>query len=215
MLAQTMRCVTNLAIQMKPLKPSARLIPRFVHTQPVNTDLFEERSRGINDLRERLRRKGFAAVDSTMVREWLNAELAPKGLDAAELMPNLQRLWTECPQQRSSDGEVIYKHKKVFHSRYQLPQGMNSGTAGLIRETFDIVTDNDGTRRQRYDAHVTTSTDGTATQHYTRYYPALPDKWNDDMLLQAIHHLFVEVVAKPRQLEMGIQAPAGSIMYQF
>jgi len=96
-----------------------------------------------------------------------------------------------------------------------MPRGITSESEELLRETYDIVTDNDSTRRQRYDAHVTTSTDGTATQHYTRYYPALPDKWNSDMLLRAIHRLFVEVVAKPRQLEMGIQAPAAGVMYQF
>merc|ERR1712176_896046 len=155
-----------------------------------------------------LNRDRYAMVDSSTMMEWLNADLVSHGTNAREAMPTLQQLWTECPQQRSENGDVIYHHKKVFHSRYQLDQD-------LKRETYDIETDADGTERQEYNAHVSTSTDGKATQHYKRYYPALPAKWNDDRLLNAVHRLFADVVAKPKQDELGVKAPFGSILYQF
>lgn len=68
---------------------------------------------------------------------------------------------------------------------------------------------------QEYNAHASTSTVGKATQHYKRHYPTLPHKLNNNLLLNAVHKLFAEVVSKNRQHELGVQAPCGNIMYQY
>jgi len=174
---------------------------------PAQT-LLQTRQKGLKKLWNTLSRDRYAMVDSSTMMEWLNADLMPRRTNAQEEIPTIQRLWTECPSQRSENNEIIYQHKKVFHSRYQLDRG-------LERETYDIDTDADGTERQEYNAHVSTSTNGVATQHYKRYYPALPATWDNDRLLGAVRRLFADVAAKPRQRELGVRAPSASVVYQF
>lgn len=174
---------------------------------PAQT-LLQTRQKGLEKLWKTLSRDRYAMVDSSTMIQWLNAELMPHRTNAQQEIPTLQRLWTECPSQRSEGNDIIYHHKKVFHSRYQLDRD-------LRRETYDIDTDANGTERQEYHAHISTSTGGVATQHYKRFYPALPGTWDDDRLLGAVRRLFADVAAKPRQRELGLRAPFGSIVYQF
>lgn len=175
-------------------------------SQILAQNLLQTRQKGLEKLHETLKRDRYAMVDSSTIMKWLDADLMSHGTNTREEIPTLQRLWTECPSQRSEGSDIIYHHKKVFHSRYQLDQD-------LQRETYDIVTDADGTQRQEYNAHNSTSTDGVATQHYKRFYPALPEKWDDNRLLGGARRLFADVAATQR--ELGMRAPFGSIVYQF
>ena len=137
------------------------------------TDLHSVRNRGVDSLLEQLKENGHAAASSATMKEWLNADLIPRGTNVDELLPQFQLLWTESLTQCSVEElETIYQHKKVFHSTYQL------GKEGQLptRLTENIVTDEQGILRQKYIVHEKTSTLGEAASYYTTSYAALPFK---------------------------------------
>lgn len=172
------------------------------------------RRQGLARLRTALEKHRFAAVDSETMMEWLNADLASSETTARDAWQDCSQLWAEAPTQTSEGHEVIYTHKKVFHSSYDL-QVWDSETGAPSRKTEGIVTDADGTQRQRYLVHKTTSTKGEATPHYMRCYPALPEKWDKDPVTTALRRLFAEVVSEASQLDMGVQPPVGCELFQF
>ena len=182
------------------------------NTKDGGTDLHSVRKRGVDSLLQELKENGHAAVSSATMKEWLNADLIPRGTNVDELLPQFQLLWTEPPPQCSEEAlETIYQHKKVFHSTYQLGQEGQLPT----RLTENIVTDEQGILRQKYIVHEKTSTLGEATSYYIRSYPALPFKWDDDLLVRATQQLFADVFTESHQRWMGVQEPAGNTVFQF
>ena len=69
--------------------------------------------------------------------------------------------------------------------------------------------------RQIYLIHNTTSTRGKASPHYTRFYPALPFKWDQNPIVAALQSLFAEIFANESQQQLDIEAPFGVDMFQF
>jgi len=183
---------------------------------PINQKcLFDVRKEGIAGLRSSLKKHRYAMVDGETMEAWLNADYLHGGSSVEEAWGTFRQLWDAAPAQLSLDCETIYEHKKVFHSSYDFAAGLREDGQGFVRNTAGIVTDEDGTRRQRYLAHDTTSTKGHATPHFARFYPALPDTWDKDPLVKALHRLFSDVTAEPHQRRMGIQQPFASNMFQF
>jgi hypothetical protein len=159
-------------------------------------------------------------MDAETMTGLLNTDLMFHATSVAETLPTLRQLWTEAPPQQSKNGDDIYLHKKVYHAAYEVPPvpaGLGNGTQTQmpVRQRGGMVYDEANLRRERYVAHQTTSTKGDATPHYTRMYPSMPDRWDDDPLLRAVHRLFAEVFTEAAQLEMGIRQPAGNRMFQF
>lgn len=194
-----------------------------VHSKPAATPqpteaeaelAVQRRTEGLARLRKTLRENSYVAVDSETMMEWLNTDvLKSHGTTLDKVQPDFGQLWAEAPTQRSEGSSVIYKHKKVFHSSYSLPDGLGDNTP--IQQTSGILCDGDGTLRQKYIAHDTTSTQGKATEHYTRFYPALPEKWRGHPVMAALHRLFAEIAAQPSQNEMDIRPPTGCNLFQF
>jgi len=182
------------------------------------SDALQRRQHGLDCLRKALRQNSYATVDSETMKSWLTADLLSRhGHTVDEVEPALGQLWFEAPSQRSAGNDIIYKHKKVFHSSYAMQE--RAGTGNLsdtpTQITDGILTDADGTRRQKYVAHSTTSTQDDATEHYTRFYPALPEKWSDHPVMAAFHRLFAEVASEASQHEMNIEPPTGCNLFQF
>lgn len=212
-----MRRVARLSAHVHPALAEGSFASkgRTLTAQIVAGTASKSRKQGLDGLRQALKQHRYAAVDGETIKEWLDADMLPRGTSVEESWSTFKNLWNECPSQRSEDCETIYEHKKVFHSSYEFPPGLSDEGQRLMRQRDGIVTDEDGTRRQRYFAHETTSTQGEATSHYARYYPALPDKWDNDPMMKAMHRLFAEIYAEPYQRWMGIQPPVGSDMFQF
>jgi len=169
------------------------------------------RAKGLDSLRAELAEKRYASVKGSEMRRWLDADLALRGTSVRKAFPQFKKLWDECPPQVSEGSETIYEHKHVFHSLYDLDG--EQGEPTRMRE--GIVTGEDGMRRQRYVAHETTSTEGNATPHYVRYYPALPDKWDQDPVVRGLRGVFSELCSGPNQEKLGIKRPHGNTIYQF
>lgn len=173
------------------------------------------REEGLNDLRKTLKHHRYASVDGETMKQWLDADLLARRSSVKETSPAFEKLWAEAPPQHSPYGDTIYYHKKVFHSTYDFQASFDNRSGLPARRTHGIVTDKEGVRRQRYDVHKKTDTDGEATSHYVRYYPALPDKWDHDPLVRSVHRLFVDVFAEQHQQWMGVRPPFGNVMFQF
>lgn len=182
---------------------------------PSLESLSQSRKQGLDGLRNTLNRQRFAAVDSETMKQWLSADLMPRGIAVDSALPITGQLWNESPPQHSDGGELIYNHKKVFHSLYNMEAWSGSKDDAPPRKPEGIFTDDHGMRRQHYLVHETTSTKGEATSHYNRHYPAIPEKWDEDPLMMALRRLFGEVMSSTSQLEMGIQPPAGATLFQF
>ena len=175
------------------------------------------RERGLEKLRETLKKHGYATVNADTMKSWLQSDIGPEPtINSA--MPAFHHIWEESTRsQMSTTFEPIKEHIKMSHAKYNLSvYAKASGRNWQPQKNTEYsITDKVGDRWEKFvfDIHKATSSKGNGSTHHIRNFPAAPLKWDKDEVFNAVQRFFAELFAAENQRRMNIQAPAGDNLY--